>query len=71
VVADGLDHQLAAWLAAGVAMGVEGVDELVSSRVNLLEVARKPTEPLLHLGLVLLARPVKVMSLQLVGQVGS
>jgi len=68
VVANCLDHHLATGLAAGVAVGVELMDELVSLSIKLLEVAGQASELLLHLGLVGLARPVQVVSLEFVGQ---
>lgn len=71
MVADCLEHYLAAWLAARCSVRFELVAKLVILGVELLKVAGQVAEPLLDLGLVRLPGVVSVMSLQVLGQVNS
>ena len=71
MVADCLEHGSSVRLPSRVAVGVELVNELVIGSVQHDDVARKTPEPLFNGRLVLIAGPILVMTLQVVGHMAS
>lgn len=69
MVVDGLDHGFPGGLAPWIAIWVLGMFSPVALGVQHADVAREVAESLLHLGLVLLARPEKMMTLQMLAHV--